>query len=135
MDDEFGPEEFERQFGVSKRAYEDRLLALTRAEMAAVIREDAPAAYADCGIEVRGTLEDVKLVGDDLDTEIVVLFHLAEGSGLFGWRDRIWPAPNPHDEMGSPEDLANLNAIDLVETVQSTLFSTLTSNRDREGRI
>jgi hypothetical protein len=132
-DHEFLPEAYEERFGISKAEYEQRVLALTRVELERAIHPDAPESYADCGLDFRGSVIAVKLVGHGLDTELVVLFHLGESLDVFGDRHRIWPAPDPRHQMGTLESTANLIAVDVVETVQSTPPTALMQYRDEDG--
>ena len=132
-DVEVGPETYEAVTGVSKTAYEQRLLEVTRKEMVRTINEAAPPRSA---LRARGSVQSVELEGEGLDTSIVMMFRLDEIPGVAcGWRSLIWPADIPDGHFPhSPEDWANLSALGIVEVVESTLSSTLLAlDRDADG--
>jgi hypothetical protein len=113
------PEELERLTGTSKEDYERRLLAAAReAFLGEHIVECDGRQYTRQGALEAGSVDDVRMEGDGLDVEIVVLFRVQERPGrLFGWREPVWPTPtpDPDDSYTGPEGWADLLVIELWE--------------------
>ena len=130
---EVGPETYEVLTGISKTDYEHQLLELIRTVMMYTINESAPARSA---LRARGVVESVELVGEGLDRSIVMKFRLDEIPGVqCGSRSGIWPAEVPDGNFPtSPEDYADLWALGIVETVESTPTAYLLAlDRDDDG--
>jgi hypothetical protein len=130
---EVGPETYEVLMGISKTDYERQLLELIRTVMMDTINESAPARSA---LRARGLVESVELVGEGLDTSIVMKFRLDEIPGVqCGWRMQIWPAEVPDGHFPTaPEDLVDLSALGIVEIVESTPRAHLLAlDRDDDG--
>jgi hypothetical protein len=130
---EVGPEPYESITGIGKVAYERQLVVATRAEMTKTINESAP---ARSGLQARGSVESVALVGKGLDASIVVMLRLDEIPGVrCGWRRPIWPAQVPDGNFEhSPEGQASLSALGIVEIVESTPRAHLLAlDRDADG--
>ena len=130
---EVGPETYEVLTGTSKSDYERRFVDLIRTVMMETINESAPARSA---LRARGSVESIELVGEGLDASIVMKFRLDEIPGVrCGWRIPIWPATVPDGTFPtSPEDLADLCALGIVETVESTPTAYLLAlDRDDDG--
>jgi hypothetical protein len=122
-DDWLDADDYERSTGVSKRNYEQRLLARARSSMMGewTIEPQEAAPFTRSGVLDTGSVDDVRLEGDGTDTTLVVLFHSDDRPGcLFGWRISIWPAPAPDDPvMGTPERWGHLLSLELVELVDA----------------
>jgi hypothetical protein len=117
---------YEELSGVSKREYEQRLFR--------AVQESLPQRTS---VRVdQGQVESVTLAGAGEDTEIVVIFRVANRGPerLFGWRDRIWPAPNPSDRWtGTPEDLGSGFESDLDEAINTIPFHRQIQPPDDQG--
>jgi hypothetical protein len=113
------PEELERLTGMSKEDYERRLLVAVRETfMGEWTVGEGDRQYIGQGALEAGSVDDVRMEGDGLDVEIVVLFRVDERPGrVFGWRMPVWPTPtpDPDDYYTGPEGWADLLAIELRE--------------------
>jgi hypothetical protein len=132
MDGEFEPEEFERRFGIPKERHESILLERMRDEAIRVIRPDVPERSATT---LRGTVVEVKLVGEGSDVAVVVLFRIAGRPDLCGTREAVWPAEDPTEEMSTPETIAMLVLSNVVEIFESTPPFALPSEADADGIV
>jgi hypothetical protein len=132
VDDEYGPEEFEKRFGIPRARYESKLLELARTEAVRTIYEAAPERSA---VTLRGSVVDVKLAGEGAAVELVLLFRIAGESVLCGVRERVWPAPDPTGDMSTPEMTAKLWIWNVVEIFESTPTSELTVGADAQGIV
>jgi hypothetical protein len=113
------PEEFERLTGMSKEDYEGRLFAAVRESLMGewTVGEGGRQHIRQGALDA-GSVDDVRMEGDGLDVEIVVLFRVDERPGrVFGWRMPVWPTPtpDPDDPYTGPEGWADLLAIELWE--------------------
>ena len=130
------PEELERLTGMSKVDYERRLLIAAReAFMGEYTIKRADHQYTRQGALEAGAVDDVRMDGDGLDVEIVVLFRVDERPGrLFGWRMPVWPTPTPdaHDSYTGPEGWADLLVVELWED-RDLLLPTTTGAPDPDG--
>ena len=132
MDYEYGPEEFEKRFGIAKASYEGSssslLVPKPRGRSTRPRRNVAPS-------PLRGSVKDVKLVGEGAAVELVLLFRIARESALCGVRYRIWPAGNPTRDMIRPDMTAKLWIWNVVEIFESTPTSNLTVGADTQGIV
>ena len=105
-----GPEEYEALTGVTRDAYERRLLVAAR--------ELAQTAYPFGSDEA--TVDAVEFDGDSLSRSLVILFRIPERLDcVFGSRARIWPVERPGEEWGTPEEYGGwLVAIGVAEYVE-----------------
>lgn len=130
------PEELERLTGMSKQDYERRLLAAARESfMGEHIIERDGRRYVQQGALEAGSVDDVRMEGDGLDLEIVVVFRVDERPGrVFGWRMPVWPTPtpDPDDAYTGPEGWADLLVIELWEDRDLAVPKT-TGDPDTDG--
>jgi hypothetical protein len=122
-DDYLAAEDYERSTGIANASYERRLLAEAQSSMMGewtVKLKDAPP-YTRLGVLERGSVDDVRLEGDEAEMALVVLFRSDDRPGcVFGWRIPIWPVSPPDDpEMGTPEGFASMLSLDLMELVEA----------------
>jgi hypothetical protein len=104
---------------MSKEDYERRLLiAIREAFMGEYIVECDGRRFIRQGALKAGSVDDVRMEGDGLDVEIVVVFRVDERPGrVFGWRMSVWPTPtpDPDDSYTGPEGWADLLVVELWE--------------------
>ena len=113
------PEEFERLTGSRRSPTSAPLVAAQESMMGEqTVIPDGALAYTRQGALERGSVDEVRLDGDGLDVDLVVLFRSDDRPGcVFGWRMPIWPTPipDPEDPYTVPKGWADLLAIELVE--------------------
>jgi hypothetical protein len=130
------PEELEGRTGISKEEYEWRLLVAARVSvMGEYIVERHGRREVRQGALDRGFVEDVRMEGDGLDVQIVVLFRVDERPGrVFGWRMPVWPTPtpDPEDDYTGPEGWADLLVVELWED-RDLVVPKATGDADADG--
>jgi hypothetical protein len=113
------PEELERLTGMSKEDYERRLLVAARESFMGeyTVERDGRRDVRQGALD-GGSVDDVRMDGEGLDVEIVVLFRVDERPDrVFGWRMPVWPTPtpDPDDSYTGPEGWADLLVVELWE--------------------
>jgi hypothetical protein len=130
------PEELDRLTGMSKEDYERRLLVAAReAFMGEWTVERDGRRYVRQGALEAGSVDDVRMAGEGLDVEIVVLFRVDERPGrVFGWRMPVWPTPtpDPDDSYTGPEGWADLLVVELWED-RDLVVPRVTADPDGDG--